>query len=107
MLSAAKLQDHTEERPLPTLSGARKPFASGDSGPLRVNRLPEHDKPTAVQRPAVGTARFYSLFWQVFQAASPGITLGFGYSAVSFITGCFTRLRSTIRPLAAAWSRRA
>ncbi len=108
MLSAAKSPDHlAEERPLPILGGAREPLASGDSGPLHVDRLPERDTPTAVKRPAVGIARLYSVFWHVFQAASPGITLGFGYSAVSFATDCFERARRAIRPLASAWWRRA
>jgi hypothetical protein len=116
MLSAAKTQEcPAEVKSLRILGGAQRSLlisdrtagASGDSALIPAHSLPENDKPTGEQRPAVGFARLYSLLWIIFHTASPGFPLGFGYSLASAITGCLARVRGAILPLAAAWWRRA
>ncbi len=113
MLSAARSQEcPAEAKSLPYYppaiqGGAHETNASGDSAPLRAPSRPENGKPMAQDPPAVGFARLYSLLWIIVHTASPGFPLGFGYSVVSAITGCLSRLRAAIPPLAAAWWRRA
>ncbi len=102
MLSAAKPEHSVEAKPLHTLRSARESTVSGHSAPSRVQLRAVEEKPTAVERPAVGFARLYS----ALLLASPGFPFGISYSVVSFITGCFARVRGIIRPLASAWWRR-